>query len=362
MQEQRCQKPSSCGAITKATGSRHEEKSEKSTGGSWGFCDGHLTWEKKSSIIEFFQPGFFLDGIAARFIGQLKLNISERPCKDTHLRQWVRFVEVPKLNLPPFRFGHSHPAGSIRYATCSEESDAVRIRREIGYKVRRVDHAIHVLLTAGMSTPALRDIARSVDIEHAAFAEMAGAAFLLGPFALECVALTLVHLFYYRCVGGHVFLVGVSLLSRVVLFVWLCCSHWDEQRFILKVMNKFLFLSMLLWQVVVSLYCCGLSVATLYSLWLLLTDPQLPSGAFFCFLLFSPFFFFGGGFEKGKQRSEADSLVPLATGIQSGSLFGRHAVDGCPGGARRGKPSRRIASPAGHFQQSRCPEGLLPLF
>ncbi|CAJ1435608.1 unnamed protein product [Effrenium voratum] len=162
--------------------------------------------------------------------------------------------------------------GSIRYATCSEESDAVRIRREIGYKVRRVDHAIHVLLTAGMSTPALRDIARSVDIEHAAFAEMAGAAFLLGPFALECVALTLVHLFYYRCVGGHVFLVGVSLLSRVVLFVWLCCSHWDEQRFILKVMNKFLFLSMLLWQVVVSLYCCGLSVATLYSLWLLLTD------------------------------------------------------------------------------------------
>ena len=34
--------------------------------------------------------------------------------------------------------------------------------------MHRVDHAIHVLLTAGMSTPALRDIARAVDIEHVA--------------------------------------------------------------------------------------------------------------------------------------------------------------------------------------------------
>ena len=58
--------------------------------------------------------------------------------------------------------------GSIQYAKCSQDADAASIRREIGDKVHHVDHAIHVLLTAGMSTPALRDIARAVDIEHVA--------------------------------------------------------------------------------------------------------------------------------------------------------------------------------------------------
>ena len=164
-------------------------------------------------------------------------------------------------------------AGSVQYATCSQEADIVSIRREIGHNVHRVDHAIHVLLTAGMSTPALRDIARSVDIEHAAFAELAGAAFLLGPFELVSVVLTFADLVHSRCIWGHVFLAGVSLLSRLMLFVWLARSHWDEQRFILKVMNKYLFVSILVWLgLMLSVRIGGLSMTSLYFLWLLTTD------------------------------------------------------------------------------------------
>ncbi|CAJ1358880.1 unnamed protein product [Effrenium voratum] len=163
--------------------------------------------------------------------------------------------------------------GSVQYATCSQEADIVSIRREIGHNVHRVDHAIHVLLTAGMSTPALRDIARSVDIEHAAFAELAGAAFLLGPFELVSVVLTFADLVHSRCIWGHVFLAGVSLLSRLMLFVWLARSHWDEQRFILKVMNKYLFVSILVWLgLMLSVRIGGLSMTSLYFLWLLTTD------------------------------------------------------------------------------------------
>ena len=58
--------------------------------------------------------------------------------------------------------------GSIQYAECSESSDAEKILSEIGPDCAVVDFAIQVLLTAGMSTTALRDIARAgVDIHNA---------------------------------------------------------------------------------------------------------------------------------------------------------------------------------------------------
>ena len=110
--------------------------------------------------------------------------------------------------------------GSIWYAKCSEAADAVSIRREIGDKVDEVDHAIHVLMAAGMSSPALRDIARSVDIEHAAFPEIIGALFLLGPFATDSLSLTVVCLFYYGDVWYRDALITPSFCDS---FYLLCC-------------------------------------------------------------------------------------------------------------------------------------------
>ena len=131
--------------------------------------------------------------------------------------------------------------GSIQYAKCSQEADAVGIRREIGDKADEVDHAIHVLMSAGMSTPALRDIARSVDIQHAAFPEITGAIFLFGPFATNALTVTVVmSVMYNERLWYRAGLATVAVLSRFVLLVLLCRSDWDEQRFILKVMNKFL--------------------------------------------------------------------------------------------------------------------------
>ena len=133
-----------------------------------------------------------------------------------------------------------HPVpGSIQYAECSREADAQSIRREIGDQVHRVDHALHVLLTAGMSTPALREIAHSVDIQHAAFSEIAGAAFLLGPFGSMSMTETVLNVFYGECGWYLAILPVASLLSGLVLFLLLIQRHWDEQRFILKVMSKF---------------------------------------------------------------------------------------------------------------------------
>ncbi|CAL1139553.1 unnamed protein product [Cladocopium goreaui] len=212
-----------------------------------------------------------------------------------HLSYWVMtslafcVMEVDRINArsavseaEELRQGYQ---GSIQYAKCSQAADAASIRREIGTQVDRVDHAIHVLLTAGMSTPALRDIAHRVDIEHAAFAEFTGAVFLLGPFATMAVTLSFVDLFYGRCLWQRVVLAVMSLLSRLILFVWLSWSHWDEQRFILKVMNKFLCLAMLGW---LGLMFCflvfGLSLDNVFLTWLLITDLCLLSMLLFAFL------------------------------------------------------------------------------
>ena len=66
-------------------------------------------------------------------------------------------------------------AGSIRWATCSQPTDQQNIWDEIGDKVDEVDHAIHVLITAGISSPSLRAAAKlGVDINHAGHAEAQG--------------------------------------------------------------------------------------------------------------------------------------------------------------------------------------------
>ena len=175
--------------------------------------------------------------------------------------------------------------GSIRYAQCSQEADAQSIRREIGDEVHRVDHAIHVLLTAGMSTPKLRDIAHSVNIERAAFSELAGAVLLLGPLAMIATTTAFVALFDGEAVQFRAVLAIVSVLARLVLFVLLCRSSWDEQRFILKVMNKFLCVATFGWLLLVlPLEKMHASAFTISSIWLFIIDFCLLSMLSFALL------------------------------------------------------------------------------
>jgi hypothetical protein len=175
--------------------------------------------------------------------------------------------------------------GSIKYAKCSQEADAVSIRREIGDQVDKVDHAIHVLMAAGMSTPALRDIARSVDIQHAAFPEITGAIFLFVPFATNALTMTVVSFFYNERLWYRPGLAGVSVLSRLGLLFLLCRSDWDEQRFILKVMNKFLFVAMLGWLILVAFFLSlHLTISAVWNIWLLIGDTCLLSMLSFALL------------------------------------------------------------------------------
>ena len=167
--------------------------------------------------------------------------------------------------------------GSIESAKCSQEADAASIRTEIGDKVRDVDHAIEVLLTAGMSTPALREIAHAVNIEQAAFSEITGAVFLLGPFASLAITATLLDMIYGGASPFLAILPCLSVMARVVLFVLLCRSARDEQRFILKLMSKCV--AMLLWLfvgvVVLCLFPHDLSVSQGAHAWLLIADVCL---------------------------------------------------------------------------------------
>ena len=168
--------------------------------------------------------------------------------------------------------------GSIQSAKCSQEADAASIRTEIGDKVREVDHAIEVLLAAGMSTPALREIAHAVNIEQAAFSEITGAVYLLGPFASLAITATLLDMIYGGASPFLAILPCLSVMARVVLFALLCRSARDEQRFILKLMSKCV--AMLLWllildDVVLFLFLRDLSLSEGARTWLVIGDGCL---------------------------------------------------------------------------------------
>ena len=149
-----------------------------------------------------------------------------------------------------------------------------------------VDHAIHVLLTAGMSTPALRDIARTVRIEHAAFSEITAAVFLLGPVAFAGFAANLLQGVNAGEPAYRGTLVGISVLSRLILLLSLCRSHWDEQRYILKIMSKFL--AVLFWvylcMMLLAIFLRKFSVGAAARTWLLIGDICSVPTVFFAFL------------------------------------------------------------------------------
>ena len=126
-----------------------------------------------------------------------------------------------------------------------------------------------------MSTPLLRDIARMVPIEHAAFSEVTAAVFLLGPVAIAGFAVVLFHHGVMASEPAYrATLVGISLLSRLILVLLLCRSHWDEQRYILKIMSKLLAMYFWLYMIVVvfALIFRDLNMNGAALLWLLVGD------------------------------------------------------------------------------------------
>ena len=129
--------------------------------------------------------------------------------------------------------------GSIQYAECAKESDALKIHHEIDCQQDAVDYAIHVLMTAGMSTPALRHVAQAgVDIEFAAYSEITAAWIILIPYELLSVMYFTFHVMYFTGEWYLLVLQGMSLLGRAILLAILCGSATDDQCFALKLLTK----------------------------------------------------------------------------------------------------------------------------
>lgn len=129
--------------------------------------------------------------------------------------------------------------GSIHYADCTQPEDAQRIRHEIGCKSDVVDYAIDVLLSAGMSTPALRDIAREgVDIQRTAYSGVASSVVLLFPVDFITFTFAVVETIYLRGNFLRMLLSSICILERLILATLIYRRSIDERCFILKVMDK----------------------------------------------------------------------------------------------------------------------------
>ncbi|CAE7811579.1 unnamed protein product [Symbiodinium sp. CCMP2592] len=151
------------------------------------------------------------------------------------------FLEVDRAN-GKARMGEarqlSHGYEGIRHARCSQQADADRIFQEIGKRIEEVDHAIHVLLLAGMSSATLREMSRrGFDIRDAGYAEIAVPCAAMVPGGL----LTLWTLTIEIMNENGLFPAWtVLLLTRIAILVVLWFSPRDERCFILKMMAKVL--------------------------------------------------------------------------------------------------------------------------
>ncbi|CAK9076395.1 Uncharacterized protein SCF082_LOCUS36833 [Durusdinium trenchii] len=136
-----------------------------------------------------------------------------------------------------------HYQGSTRYASCSERHDEEKICQEIGEKAHSVDQVIQVLISAGMSSPALREAQmQGVSIEHAGDAQFAIPSLFLGPQLLLGIwqlgrYATLVH--WKHWIGWQsMMLQALSVFARLCFIILLCWRSIDERCFMLKVMTK----------------------------------------------------------------------------------------------------------------------------
>jgi len=156
--------------------------------------------------------------------------------------------------------------GSIRYADCARRSDASKIHQEIDEQIEEVDYAIDVLLTAGMSSPALRSITRQgVDIEFAAYSEITAAVVLLIPFEVLSVAHFAIHLKQWN-VWYLLILHSFPIVGRLILLLLLRRSTLDERCFLLKVLTKFaaVLLVLLAIATILALFAPGSSPAMVW--------------------------------------------------------------------------------------------------
>ncbi|CAE7904170.1 unnamed protein product [Symbiodinium necroappetens] len=131
--------------------------------------------------------------------------------------------------------------GSIVDAACSRAEDEQRIREEIGDQIGAVDYAIEVLMSAGMSTPTLREIAsKGVSIQQAANPALALPMLMFGPF-LAITAFTLVldavyldSFWTWRLVP----LRTLTCLERILMIILIRQSPRDERCFDYLVIQK----------------------------------------------------------------------------------------------------------------------------
>ena len=173
----------------------------------------------------------------------------------------------------------------VEDAECSQAADERAIRSEIGNRADAVNHAIEVLMTAGMSTQNLRDLDRAgVNIKGAAFSEVTGAVICLGPFPPLMIAGAIVDIVD---LGGYwwflTFLPSLAVLGRVALIVLLCRKPRDEQCFLLKVMSKFMAGSLTLFAIGVA-FCHAFGFARLAFLLLTISDLSVLAQVYVVFL------------------------------------------------------------------------------
>eukprot|EP00913_Durusdinium_trenchii_P005378 g5014.t1 len=129
--------------------------------------------------------------------------------------------------------------GSIRFASCSQETDMRNIWEEIGNKVDDVDHAIDVLISAGISSPDLRFAAeQGVDIEEAGHADYAMAVVVLGPLQLISLKNAIQVLLFSPELWQEATFAWLGLLASLSCSIMILGGSVDQRAFILKVMNK----------------------------------------------------------------------------------------------------------------------------
>ncbi|CAE7428918.1 unnamed protein product [Symbiodinium sp. CCMP2592] len=136
-------------------------------------------------------------------------------------------------------------SGSVVDAVCSCPDDDLRIHREIGGEVEAVDYAIEVLLSAGMSTPTLREVAqKGVSISQAANPQIALTVLLLGVGTTFTLIVLLLEMMkagkeaeqasFWLTMPSEVLTLAVRTL--IILYIWL--QPRDERCFILYVVQK----------------------------------------------------------------------------------------------------------------------------
>mmetsp|Transcript_56644 Transcript_56644/g.132363 ORF Transcript_56644/g.132363 Transcript_56644/m.132363 type:complete len:569 (-) Transcript_56644:12-1718(-) len=131
--------------------------------------------------------------------------------------------------------------GSICHATCTEPRDAAGIKAEVGEKTEEVDFAIEVLLKAGMSTPALREVARAgVDVAGIQHPELTVPFVFLVPINMTCLTSAVLELFFLHEEARYFYIVVqmISILCRLLLLILAWRRSPDERSFILKMITK----------------------------------------------------------------------------------------------------------------------------